>query len=308
MSPRSRRASPGATTAPSRRCPRTCSFPTTARRAAEDGKRKTKSGRRSTGCARRSEQSRRASPCRTAAASQSWCRKARPSSAAGGGLTLETPCAAVHLSRRPTANEQVRALTVFLVNRRAPVHRFYADVSFVFQARLELVCDAGLPAAARSLRLSVRRLRSARRRPALSRRLRMGRRPQRRGGMGCEPRTQARRVTRVWTDPLPQAEVERVAPNEDEELKSRVTFGMEALAERAGGRRRDAWPTRSPICRCSTGNGSRPSAGKLGGLPARRRETAERLIAEMETARKRIARGHRHPVSQRHRATAPSAS
>ena len=43
----------------------------------------------------------------------------------------------------------------------------------------------------------------------------------------------AERVTRVWTDPLPQAEVERVAPNEDDELKSRVTFGMEALAERA---------------------------------------------------------------------------
>ncbi len=60
---------------------------------------------------------------------------------------------------------------------------------------------------------------------------------------------QAGRVTRVWTDPLPQAEVERVAPNEDDELKSRVTFGMEALAERAATRRRSLWRKRFPSCR-----------------------------------------------------------
>lgn len=42
-------------------------------------------------------------------------------------------------------------------------------------------------------------------------------------------------VTRVWTDPLPSAEVERVAPNEDADFKARVTFGMEALAQSAEG-------------------------------------------------------------------------
>jgi len=61
---------------------------------------------------------------------------------AGGGLALESH------SRRfafptPNGQEEVRALTVFLVNRRALVHRFYADVSFVFQARIELICPDG---------------------------------------------------------------------------------------------------------------------------------------------------------------------
>lgn len=39
--------------------------------------------------------------------------------------------------------EQVRAVTVFLVNRRTPARRRYADVAYVFQARLELVCPEG---------------------------------------------------------------------------------------------------------------------------------------------------------------------
>ena len=38
---------------------------------------------------------------------------------------------------------------------------------------------------------------------------------------------------------------------------------------------------------------------KLAGLPARRRETGERLIAEMETAKSRIAERHRHPGPRR---------
>ena len=40
-------------------------------------------------------------------------------------------------------------------------------------------------------------------------------------------------MTRVWTDPLPTAEVERVAPNEDAQLTSQVVLGMEALADLA---------------------------------------------------------------------------
>ena len=61
---------------------------------------------------------------------------------AGGGLVLETH-ARLFTYPTPSGNEQVRALTVFLVNRRSAVHRFYADVSFVFQARLELICTEG---------------------------------------------------------------------------------------------------------------------------------------------------------------------
>src|SRR5207253_3053925 len=58
----------------------------------------------------------------------------------GGGLTLETH-ARLFTYETPGGKEEVRALTVFLVNRRAHLHRFYADVSYVFQARLELACS-----------------------------------------------------------------------------------------------------------------------------------------------------------------------
>src|ERR1700722_12124114 len=63
----------------------------------------------------------------------------------GGGLALVTD-ARVFTYRTPDGDEEVRALTVFLVNRRARVHRFYADVSYAFQARLELACPQGFRA------------------------------------------------------------------------------------------------------------------------------------------------------------------
>src|SRR5262245_53934169 len=59
-----------------------------------------------------------------------------------GGLTLETH-ARLFQYETPNGTEQVRALTVFLVNRRAPVHRYYPDVGYIFQARLELACERG---------------------------------------------------------------------------------------------------------------------------------------------------------------------
>ena len=49
---------------------------------------------------------------------------------------------------------------------------------------------------------------------------------------GWEAPDEAGVVRRAWTDPLPMAEVERVAPNED--IRD-VEFGMEALAELAAG-------------------------------------------------------------------------
>ena len=61
----------------------------------------------------------------------------------GGGLVLETHSRLFSYTTPDGKTERVRALTVFLVNRRATVHRFYADVSYAFQARLELVCETG---------------------------------------------------------------------------------------------------------------------------------------------------------------------
>src|SRR5262249_2053448 len=100
----------------------------------------------------------------------------------------------------------------------------------------------------------------------------------------------AAHVTRAWTDPLPLAEVERVAPNEDKELKSRVTFDMEALAERAatGGAALAEALSELPIL---YGKWTEAERQKLADLPARRRETAERLLAEMAIARRRMLEG-----------------
>ena len=206
----------------------------------------------------------------------------------GGGLVLETH-ARLFSYPTPTGNEEVRALTVFLVNRRSAVHRFYADVSFVFQARLELACAqgfrprrdlSGYNSSDLDLRVADLHYRDV-----------------------CEwavgrnaaaawdtEEEQTERVTRVWTDPLPQAEVERVAPNEDLDLKSRVAFGMEALAERANGdgtRLNDALSA-LPVLYAAWIEAERK---KIGRLAARRRETAERLIADMEAARQRILEG-----------------
>ena len=51
----------------------------------------------------------------------------------GGGLVLETHSRLFSYTIPGGKTECVRALTVFLVNRRATVHRFYADVSYAFQ-------------------------------------------------------------------------------------------------------------------------------------------------------------------------------
>ena len=61
----------------------------------------------------------------------------------GGGLQLETHARTFTYKRADGTDETVRAVTVFLVNRRKSAHRYYADVAYAFQARLELICDRG---------------------------------------------------------------------------------------------------------------------------------------------------------------------
>src|SRR5205807_2080372 len=97
-------------------------------------------------------------------------------------------------------------------------------------------------------------------------------------------------IARVWTDPLPTAEVERVAPNEDAELKGRVNFGMEALADLAG-RNDDKLERALADLPALYGLWIEAERKKLTGLADRRRDTAEQLIVDMETARARIAAG-----------------
>lgn len=207
----------------------------------------------------------------------------------GGGLVLETHSRLFSYTTPSGEIERVRALTVFLVNRRATVHRFYTDVSYAFQARLELISERGF---------RPRRDLSGYSSPDWDLRIAdlhyrdldewaVGRN----AAAGWDaPAGQGRGVTRVWTDPLPSAEVERVAPNEDAELKARVSFGMEKLAQLAEG---DGVGLRSALADLPDlyGTWINTEQGKLGPLPSRRKETGERLIADMEKAKARIATG-----------------
>ncbi len=207
----------------------------------------------------------------------------------GGGLVLETHSRLFSYTTPDGQTERVRALTVFLVNRRATVHRFYSDVSYAFQARLELVSESGFRprrdlsgyrAQDWDLRVADLHYRDLNE-WAVGRNAAAG---------WDSPDGNAQGITRVWTDPLPSAEVERVAPNEDADLKAHVSFGMEALAQLAEG---NGVGLTSALADLPNLYGAWIDAerGKLGGLPARRKETAERLIADMEKAKARIATG-----------------
>jgi hypothetical protein len=184
---------------------------------------------------------------------------------------------------------KVRVLTVFLVNKRPTVQRRYSDVTFAFQARLELVCSAGFRKQCDTTGYRAedwdQRIADLHYRDVGT--FAVGRNAAAAWDKAAEV---AGLVTRVWTDPLPTAEVERVAPNEDAALTGAVAFAMEELAtaaERGGGalaaalaelpRQHGAWIA-----------GER---AKVAGLAERRQATAARLIAEMERAQARIADG-----------------
>ena len=206
----------------------------------------------------------------------------------GGGLALETHSRQFTFEAPDGSMVRVRALTVFLVNRRAKVHRFYADVSYAFQARLELISGQGFKprrdlsgyrAQDRDLRVADLHYRDIRE-------WAVGRNSA--AGWSSEEDA-AGHVTRVWTDPLPCAEVERVAPNEGGALKDGVAFGMERLAQLAT----SAGDLGAAIKNLPAlyGVWIDTERTKLDSLPARRRELGEQLIADMNIAKKRITDG-----------------
>ena len=92
----------------------------------------------------------------------------------GGGLQLETHARTFTYKRADGTMETVRAVTVFLVNRRNTAHRYHADVSYVVSGAARACLRAGVLRASR-FRGRHPGLRSPRRRPPLSRRLRLRR-------------------------------------------------------------------------------------------------------------------------------------
>ncbi|TWB25632.1 DISARM system helicase DrmA [Nitrospirillum bahiense] len=144
-----------------------------------------------------------------------------------GGLFLEAHARPYLIKQPDGSSTPVRALTVMVVNRRSSVRRRYADVAYAFQVRLEVRCATGfyprcdlsgygssdVDAAIADLQF----------RDVAE--YAVGR------GVSAGWRTDADgKVRAVFTDHLPQAEVERVEPNE---AIADVEFGMEALAEAA---------------------------------------------------------------------------
>ncbi len=155
-----------------------------------------------------------------------------PEQRPGGALEIQAHARPFTLKPPGEPSQPVRALSLFLVNRRKPVRRRYADVAFAFQPRLEVRCDEGLTANRdrtgydsddADLRIADLHYRD-------EAEYAVGRNT----SGGWEAPDVDGRVRRAWTDPLPMAEVERVAPNE--EIPD-VVFGMEALAEAGFGER-----------------------------------------------------------------------
>ena len=181
----------------------------------------------------------------------------------------------------------MRALSVFLVNRRKAARRRYADVAYAFQARLEIRCEAGLVP---RHDLSAWRSDDEDQRIAdLHYRDEVEYAVGRNTSGGWEAPDEAGVVRRAWTDPLPMAEVERVAPNED--IRD-VEFGMEALAGLADG---DGAALASALegLPAQYGLWIEGQRALLEGLPGRRRETGARLIEGAEGGQATDRRGHR---------------
>jgi hypothetical protein len=202
----------------------------------------------------------------------------------GGALVVRVHQRRLTQTTPSGEKERLRIVTVFLVNRRNRARAPYTDVAYAFQARIELSCPTGFhPRADLStygssdddLRLADLHYRDVHD-------YGVGRNT----SAGWEEMNDSP-VTRVWTDPMPQEEVERVAPSTD--IKD-VEFGMQALA----GLAQDCASALTGVLHGLPQQYAAWCAAQgrlLDGLAPRRRKVAERLIANQDAARARIERG-----------------
>ncbi|NKB58545.1 MAG: hypothetical protein GKS00_19625 [Alphaproteobacteria bacterium] len=204
---------------------------------------------------------------------------------AGGALQLDIHARTFTIQQPNGTDSRVRAVTVFLINRRTPARRPYSDVAYAFQARLELACSEGFAARYdlsgynaqdEDLRLGDLHYRDVEE-------YAVGRNTS--AAWDTDPDGVIRTV---YTEPMPVAEVERVAPNEN---IGGVEFGMEVLARLAEAEPDGLNAVLSPLPDLYNQwvDGQRTKVGTLDA--ARRRETAAGLIEGMETACGRIADG-----------------
>ncbi|MCO6048374.1 DISARM system helicase DrmA [Mesorhizobium sp. RP14(2022)] len=218
---------------------------------------------------------------------------ALPGSAApqrpGGGLGIAVNQRLLTQTTPEGRQERLRVVTVFLVNRRARARAPYTDLAYAFQARLELECEAGFhPRTDRSayhssdfdLRLGDLHYHDVCE-FAVGRNTSAGWAESHNENGTCSP------VTRVWTEPLPCQDVEKVAPNS---AIAGVEFRMEALSQAANTSGTALTSVLRELPRLY-GEWQMASQALLNPLAPRRRQTAEMLLANMESARKRIEGG-----------------
>lgn len=210
--------------------------------------------------------------------------------APGGALVLECQTRLFNLPQPDGAFRRLRAVSVFLVNRRAAVsRRRFADLTYAFQARLDLSCHAGFVgrqdlSGLKSDDLDVR-LADLQYRDVCE--YAVGR-----NASGAWAEDDDGHVRRAWTSPMPTAEVERVAPRDADlcaDASGRAPeFGMEALAGLA---EIDAEGLSSALSPLVNAYADWIAAQGTADLSGQRLETAERLLRGASTARGRMAAG-----------------
>jgi hypothetical protein len=203
----------------------------------------------------------------------------------GGALELAAHARPYKITMPDGSVAEFQALTVFLVNKRKRPRRRYEDISFAFQARLELVCEQGfVPRVDLSgYATDDEDRRVADLHYADAHEFGVGR------NTSAEWQTVEGRCTRVATCPLPTSEVERVAPKADSELPG-VEFGMERLAELAAQGPGAVSAALEPLVDLYATWIAQQLSG-FSDKAQRRRDTAQRLVANMHVARDRIAAG-----------------
>jgi hypothetical protein len=154
-----------------------------------------------------------------------------PAQGPGGALLLVTHARSYPIDLPGGTVQKLRAVTVFLVNRRQRGARRYQDVSYAFQARLELRCADGFCArhdlSGWQANDSDMRLADLHYRDVAE--YGVGR------GTSADWRPDEDGMVRaVWTEPLPTAYVERVVPNEDMPDVERDMAKLAALADQGG--------------------------------------------------------------------------
>ena len=141
-----------------------------------------------------------------------------------GALQLELHARPYEVTEPDGTKRSLRVLTVMVVNRRSSVRRRYQDVTYAFQVRLAVRCEAGLHP-----RANMRGFGSKDIDEAIAD---LHYRDVCEFAVGVNTSADWKAdpdgvVREAATDYLPTAEVERVEPNED---ISNVIFEMEALA------------------------------------------------------------------------------